>query len=167
MVDNATLPVIKRAHSLARAEELWNVRTTAPRPIRSWNGGGWFVVLKIRHFCVYYRRQHGSAVEAVELFHDIQSLKRSDEMPFVVSICLYLWPHSRRFTVNAPNNWPPPRQPKLGSASRSTFNGTPDNLPETTGSVSGIDGHATATPERVDSGPMNKLRSECAIPTSA
>ena len=45
-----------------------------------------------------------------------------------IGICLYSWPHSRRLTVNARNNWPPPRQPKLGSESRSTFNGIPDNL---------------------------------------
>ncbi len=33
--------------------------------------------------------------------------------------------------INAPNNWPP----KLGSESRSTFNGTPDNLQTSSGVI--------------------------------
>jgi hypothetical protein len=86
-----TVPAaIERVRALVESHDLWNLRTAAPKPLRSWNAEGWYAVLKDSRL-VSFTTESGTTPprEVTELFRELEQLPPEEETSFVMrDVCL-------------------------------------------------------------------------------
>jgi hypothetical protein len=79
-----------RVRALVQSPDLWNMRTAAPKPLRSWNAEGWYVVLKDSRLLAFTTQDGTTPPETItDLFREIEQLPASEQRNSAIrDVCL-------------------------------------------------------------------------------
>lgn len=79
-----------RVRALVQSPDLWNMGTTAPKPLRSWNAEGWYVVLKDSRLLAFTTQNGATPPETItDLFRELEKLPASEQrITTVRDVCL-------------------------------------------------------------------------------
>lgn len=79
-----------RVRALVQSPDLWNMRTAAPKPLRSWNAEGWYVVLKDSRLLAFTTQLGTTPPETItDLFRELEKLPASEQrISAIRDVCL-------------------------------------------------------------------------------